>query len=359
MVRDKQIRQLLLKFAEIKGRQAAGLKEEDYQSLCAKLQGADADQEQLILPLVQYHPVITQVEEGGQLRRVFSSCKKHQPILFSLGTSAPAVQLLRISSVQVLAPVIAGQSVVTLQQLEELRLGNPTLHGLLKHHLGTHLPDMYTSLLKGLEAVARRGLVPAARSVQQQLRARSQQQQRLRQQAAGAGPGAVAAVVTASGRLPVQWSQDEAMYRTGCFMGFSQQWSPSELGGSDVIRPLRLYAADTGTSMGTDSTCTKHKRSTIQLAPGIILFWCGKCWKCRGFALMRDAESPRTVFEVLYTRCPNPPVRFTYDNDCNEHHYILNREPEFFANTNFFIDEPHYMVCTFRFGIVFRVAHYY
>lgn len=74
---------------------------------------------------------------------------------------------------------------------------------------------------------------------------------------------------------------------------------------------------------------------------------------------MRDAESPRTVFEVLYTRCPNPPVRFTYDNDCNEHHYILNREPEFFANTNFFIDEPHYMVCTFRFGIVFRVAHYY
>ena len=109
MVRDKQIRQLLLKFAErIKGRQAAGLKEEDYQTLCDKLQGADADQEQLILPLVQYHPVITQLEEGGQLRRVFSSCKKHQPILFSLGTSAPAVQLLRISSVRVLAPVIAA-----------------------------------------------------------------------------------------------------------------------------------------------------------------------------------------------------------------------------------------------------------
>ena len=82
----------------------------------------------------------------------------------------------------------------------------------------------------------------------------------------------------------------------------------------------------------------------MQLVPGILLWWCGCCGICRGFSIMKDAESPRTLFEVLYTRCPEAPQQLTYDNGCNTHQYFLNREPEFFANTTFLIDEAHYQV---------------
>jgi hypothetical protein len=59
---------------------------------------------------------------------------------------------------------------------------------------------------------------------------------------------------------------------------------------------------------------------------------------------MKDAESPRTIFTALYTRCQEAPQRLSYDNGCNTHQYLLNREPGFFANTSFLIDETHYQV---------------
>jgi hypothetical protein len=302
---------------------------------------ADAEQERLILPLVEHAPVVRQVQEEAGQRSIYTACKGHQPLLFSLATTAPAIALLNINSAEALDPILSEERVVTLPLLQALQGSNPTVYKLLARHLGGALPDMYTALLRALSKVARRCLVPASLQQQRQLSRRAAAQQRQRQMSAAA---AIAEAVAASGRPPDMWSEDEAMYRTGSFMGFSGQWQPSLLGGSDVRRPLRRYAADAGTSMGTDSSCTKHKRSTIQLVPGLILFWCGKCWKCRGFAIMRDAESPRTAFEVLFTRCQDAPTRFTYDNNCNEHHYCLNREPTFFGRTRFFIDEPHYQV---------------
>lgn len=60
------------------------------------------------------------------------------------------------------------------------------------------------------------------------------------------------------------------------------------------------------------------------------------------WSLMADAESPQTVFELLYTRFPlQPRLRLMYDNGCNAHHYLLGREPEFFKDTEVYIDSFH------------------
>jgi hypothetical protein len=60
------------------------------------------------------------------------------------------------------------------------------------------------------------------------------------------------------------------------------------------------------------------------------------------WSLMADAESPQTVFEMLYTRFPQKPhVRLMYDNGCNAHHFLLGREPEFFSDTLQYIDNFH------------------
>ncbi len=143
-------------------------------------------------------------------------------------------------------------------------------------------------------------------------------------------------------RDPSSWKEEEAFLRTGTWSGFLQgDWQPSPLGGSDVFRTLRRYAADEQ-SYGTQAICTKHKPRTKKLIPGCFLFWCKCCSKCVFFSLMGDAESPRTVFEVLYARRAQPPHTFCLDNGCNLHQYLLNREPAFFETMRVFIDEPHY-----------------
>ena len=60
------------------------------------------------------------------------------------------------------------------------------------------------------------------------------------------------------------------------------------------------------------------------------------------FHVMGDAESPRTIFDVLYTRFPEAPPVFCMDNGCNLHEFMLNREPEYFRRTEMYIDEPHF-----------------
>lgn len=159
---------------------------------------------------------------------------------------------------------------------------------------------------------------------------------------AAAGEPAAAAVATAA-RLPEQWSRDETMIRTGAFgqLSGTTLWQPTPLGGSDVVRPLRNYAANK-VSFGTVQSCTKHKASHQNLLPGCMVFWCMKCRTCRHFSVMHQAESPRHPFEVLYTRCPEAPGRFCFDNGCNVHAYMLNREAAFFKRTRVAVDESHF-----------------
>lgn len=102
----------------------------------------------------------------------------------------------------------------------------------------------------------------------------------------------------------------------------------------------RYYADEV--SQGTRGSCKKDAYTRRQLSPGLFVMWCLCCGNCIGFHMMRDSESPRTLFEVLYTRFPVAPRLVVYDNGCNAHAFALNREPVFFKNTQFMIDALHF-----------------
>lgn len=71
--------------------------------------------------------------------------------------------------------------------------------------------------------------------------------------------------------------------------------------------------------------------------------WCLTCARAVLFSLMADAESPATVFELVYTRFPDQPtLRIMYDNACNANHFFLNREPAFCKNIELYVDSFHF-----------------
>ena len=83
------------------------------------------------------------------------------------------------------------------------------------------------------------------------------------------------------------------MYRLGGWGGLGpRQFSKSPLGGSDIMRWPRAYAADRSTARSA-AQCTKHQRSTMCLLPGLMLYWCLTCRRCVFFHVMDNAESPR------------------------------------------------------------------
>ena len=62
---------------------------------------------------------------------------------------------------------------------------------------------------------------------------------------------------------------------------------------------------------------------------------------CVGFGMMPECESARTAFDLIFALFPDPPQLVSYDNGCNLHHFILNREPEHFKWSEILIDEFH------------------
>ena len=145
-------------------------------------------------------------------------------------------------------------------------------------------------------------------------------------------------------RPPSLWGQEETLGRTGVWCGLPADagWQPSPLGGSHVRRALRLYAADSYRMGGSASDCNKWQRSSMQLIPGYMLVWCACCGFCIMFAIKRDAESPRTVFDLLFTHMEQPLQQFQLDNGCNLHNFALAREPEHFRDMRVLVDELHY-----------------
>lgn len=71
-----------------------------------------------------------------------------------------------------------------------------------------------------------------------------------------------------------------------------EPWRASQQGGNDVFRCPRIYAADSYRSRSA-AQCTKHQKSTANLVPGLMLYWCMACRRCIFFHVMPDAESPR------------------------------------------------------------------
>ena len=63
---------------------------------------------------------------------------------------------------------------------------------------------------------------------------------------------------------------------------------------------------------------------------------------CYGFEILQECKSPRHPFQIFRTQFLKPPNVIVYDNACSLHQYCLNREPEFFKSTCFFVDHFHW-----------------
>lgn len=58
---------------------------------------------------------------------------------------------------------------------------------------------------------------------------------------------------------------------------------------------------------------------------------------------MADAESPASLFELLYNFIPaEQAIRIVYDNGCNFLQYALNRDPVWAGQVRVFVDELHW-----------------
>lgn len=90
----------------------------------------------------------------------------------------------------------------------------------------------------------------------------------------------------------------------------------------------------------SDSFCNKTAKQSGKMGPGILFFHCVEHETCLGFVVMQ--ESPRQVVNVLLSRFTEMPKYLIYDNGCNLSEYALNRYPQTFKNTRFFVDGFHY-----------------
>eukprot|EP00736_Rhodelphis_marinus_P013988 Rmarinus@m.18561 len=88
-------------------------------------------------------------------------------------------------------------------------------------------------------------------------------------------------------------------------------------------------------------SCTKHAQKSKDLTPGVFIISCLDCKRVIGWTVLRQAESLRTLFEILMTRWKVMPEVIIYDAACRFESYCLNREPERFKHTRFFIDDFH------------------
>jgi hypothetical protein len=88
--------------------------------------------------------------------------------------------------------------------------------------------------------------------------------------------------------------------------------------------------------------CTKESPTTHSHSPGIFCVLCphGVVY---AMTLMRSAESPAHLFDLLFSRFRKLPALVLYDNACNEMRYCVRREPGMLATqTRFAVDRLHW-----------------
>lgn len=76
----------------------------------------------------------------------------------------------------------------------------------------------------------------------------------------------------------------------------------------------------------------------------VQVIWCSQCQCAVAWSLMTDAESPGTLFELLYLffAAAGGMLRVVYDNACNFLNYALNRDPAWAKSVRVFIDALHF-----------------
>ncbi|KAJ3562067.1 hypothetical protein NP233_g9807 [Leucocoprinus birnbaumii] len=92
----------------------------------------------------------------------------------------------------------------------------------------------------------------------------------------------------------------------------------------------------------SSALCGKYFSSYSQrrLTGGIMAAWCPHSI-CYGFHFMPGYEGRNDPFSAMITRWPKAPKRVIYDFSCALGPYCLLREPQFFADTLFIIDNFH------------------
>jgi hypothetical protein len=313
--------------------------------------------EHLLLPILQKCVV-----EGG----IVTAPDEARRLLGSMGTPAPASTLLRAQVWPLVHKLVRGVPLSNAMWLS-IRSASVGVAELIKGHLSTPLPDDIRCLLGGLIATAAMcsKLTPGAPSTSNAPSTSSAP----RSTPVPVAPGTSSAndasrtspativgaqlgkksVPVSTGppppdRPPHKWTSDEAFLRTAAWSGTTSPWSPSDIGGSDIRRRLGRYDIDKSTTRRAEigQTCTKHKEGHQRLVPGCCVGWCLQCGISVGFTVMANAESARTIFEWLLTRCDEAPKIVCYDNGCNAQQYFLNREPEFFGTTACYVDAMHH-----------------
>ncbi|XP_063419439.1 uncharacterized protein LOC134702470 [Mytilus trossulus] len=90
-----------------------------------------------------------------------------------------------------------------------------------------------------------------------------------------------------------------------------------------------------------DDVCSKLSKGHPSLLPGVFTLFCphGICY---GFQVMKCHESPDVPFTLLRTRFRKAPKLVIYDNACSLQAYCLNRDANFFLETQFRVDGLHF-----------------
>jgi anaerobic C4-dicarboxylate transporter len=70
--------------------------------------------------------------------------------------------------------------------------------------------------------------------------------------------------------------------------------------GYPIVRAVNNFDADKGTDRSGER-CNKFNKQHSQLTPGLFTVFCVHM-VCLGFKLMMRAESPKTAFDLIYTR---------------------------------------------------------
>ncbi|EJD45926.1 hypothetical protein AURDEDRAFT_63902, partial [Auricularia subglabra TFB-10046 SS5] len=100
----------------------------------------------------------------------------------------------------------------------------------------------------------------------------------------------------------------------------------------------RNSVSDAGGAIG----CSKYYEAYGQqgITGGLMAVWCTHSI-CLGFHVIPKGEGRNDVFSALFTHWKRPPKYVIYDFACALAPYCMLREPEFFEDTIFLIDEFH------------------
>jgi hypothetical protein len=315
-----------------------GLSVENLGKLCTAISSSRCAHTHTLVPLLLQceTPILAPIQPDMVKAPSQLSC-----LFMALGSGAPACQIAKPSSWCLLEKVVQSEA-LTMQELQALSITSPSLSKFVRAE-GSHMlgfKDSSRAFIAQLVIIAQQCFVSNSSCILDG-RNRDALPQAREDRHSLQTPFESPSVI------PLQWSHDESYLRTGtwCVAALAEHvegaWLPSELGGSHVARRLRSYEADYKNS-GNAQACTKHKESHNTLLPGMCLGWCADCNKCIFLSVMSNCESPRTLFELLYTHFQKPPARIIYDNACNAEQYVLNRECEYFKGVQWCVDHMHF-----------------